>query len=232
MDSGLMVVRLTLICQGKLDKKNEIDSSTNVTQFICYERFLTSTHLLGPGELVSNPCEPMDNEKLTFSKGLLIAKKHHLSIDMDCPSVDILDATMTRIQVGRYDPMSTFSVMLRLNESYHGEEHAFFQCIVRYLDISAGELVTRITSHRLSVAKDVGEFLEAIDEEVVPVLLGKEAVYRSMFGRDVETDHPFYAAYIDELDSLAHDAQQDLDNTIYRISGAFRLLSLAHGTKR
>jgi hypothetical protein len=193
---------------------------------------LTSTHLIGPGELVDGPHGPLANEQMAFSNGILLAKSHELSIDMDPPQIGVLDSTLTRIRIGRYDPLSTFSVMLRLNDSYQGDEYTFFQCIVRFVDILAGELVTRVTSHRLSVANDVGEFLEAIDEEVVPVLLGKEAVYRSMFGRDADTDRPFHAAYIDELDSLAQDAQQDLDSTIFRISGAFRLLSLVHGTKR
>lgn len=194
--------------------------------------FLTSTHLIGPGELVECPSEPLSNEQVAFTEGKYLAAQYQLIVDhQGSPSIDELQATLTRIRIGRYDPLSTFSVMLRVNDSYQAEEHAFFQFIVRFVDFSRQNLVTRVTSHRLSVANDVGEFLEAIDEEVVPVLLAKEAVYRSMFGRDADVDQPFHAAYVDELDSLAHDAQQDLDNTVFRISGAFRLLSLVKGTK-
>jgi hypothetical protein len=197
--------------------------------------FLTSTHLIGPGELVENSPEPLLNEQVAFLKGNELANKHGTALPKgkkDQSSMAILDATQTRIRLGRYDPLSTFSVMIRLNDSYQNEEHAFFQGIVRFVDAAGQSLVTRVTSHRLSVASDVGEYLEAIDEEVVPVLLGKEAVYRSMFGRDADSDHPFHVAYTDELDSLAYDAQRDLDNTIFRISSAFRLLSLVQGTKR
>jgi hypothetical protein len=194
------------------------------------ESFLTSTHLIGSGDLIETPSEPLQNELLSFLAGQALSES--VQDGAESPSLDLLHSTLTRIRVGRYDPLSTFSVMLRLNDSFQNEEHAFFQFIVRFVDISRQILVTRLTSHRVSIAKSVGEFLESIDEEVVPVLLGKEAVYRSMFGREAHADHPFYAAYIDELDSLAHDAQQDLDNTIFRISGAYRLLSLVQGTKR
>lgn len=197
--------------------------------------FLTSTHLIGPGELVENSPEPLLNEQVAFQKGQELAKQNGTTsakAKNDRSSLAVLDATQTRIRLGRYDPLSTFSIMLRLNDSYQNEEHAFFQGIVRFVDATGQTLVTRVTSHRLSVASDVGEYLEAIDEEVVPVLLGKEAVYRSMFGRDADSDHPFHAAYTDELDSLAYEAQRDLDNTIFRISSAFRLLSLVQGTKR
>ena len=182
--------------------------------------------------MVESPSEPLLNEQMSFLSGIVVAGNDQLTID-ELPSIDVLHTTLTRIRIGRYDPLSTFSVMLRVNDSYRGNEHAFFQFIVRFVDICQQVLVTRITSHRLSVANDVGEFLEAVDEEVVPVLLAKEAVYRSMFGRDAEIDHPFHsAAYLDEVDRFAYDAQQDLDNSVFRISGAYRLLSLVQGTKR
>lgn len=121
--------------------------------------------------------------------------------------------------------------MLRPNDFFQHDEYAFFQCIVRYVDRDGETLITRVTTHRLTVAKDVGEFLEAVDEEVVPVLLGKEAVYRSMFGRDVDVEQPFLAPHTGQLDDMAYDAQRDLDHTVFQISGAFRLLSLEKGTR-
>jgi hypothetical protein len=188
--------------------------------------------LIGPGDLVDCPTGPLQNERVAFSEGLNLAEKNQIMVDKNSPSINVVQESLTRIRIGRYDPLSTFSVMLRLNDLYQGDEYAFFQYIVRFIDVSRQSLVTRISSHRLSVANDVGEFLEAIDEEVVPVLLAKEAVYRAMFGRDADIDHPFHSAYIDEVDSFAYDAQQDLDNTVFRISAAFRLLSLVQGTKR
>ena len=194
--------------------------------------YLTSTHLIGPGDLVECPFQPLLNEQVAFSEGLILAENNEKTTDKNCPSIDVVQATLIRIRIGRYDTLSTFSVMLRVNDLYNGHEHAFFQHIVRFVDMSRKSLVTRISSHRLSVANDVGEFLEAINEEVVPVLLAKEAVYRATFGRGVDLDNSFCAAYIDDLDKFANDAQQDLDNTVFRVSGAFRLLSLVQGTKR
>lgn len=74
--------------------------------------------------------------------------------------------------------MATLSVMLRVNDEYPMDESAFFQCIVRYVERDGKTLVTRVCSHQLPVAKTVSDFLESVDEDVVPVLLGKEAVYR------------------------------------------------------
>jgi hypothetical protein len=126
--------------------------------------------------------------------------------------------------------MSTFSVMLQLRDLLPEDEHAIFQYIARYVDQDGKTLVTRISTHRLPVANDVSEFLDSVDEEVVPVLLGKEAVYRSMYGREVDgnvidaTDHA-------QLEKLAYDAQADIDATIQSVSGAFRLLGLEEGTR-
>jgi hypothetical protein len=188
--------------------------------------------LIGPGDLIESPDGPLVNEQAAFDQGVAMAKqglKHQKNKIV--PSMDMLDSTLTRIRLGRYDPLSTFSVMLNFNDFFQHDEYAFFQCTVRFVDRDCRVLVTRVMTHRLSVASDVGEFLEAIDEEVVPVLLGKEAVYRSMFGKDVDMDHPFHAPHAGQLDNLAYDAQRDLDNTVFRISGAFRLLSLEQGTR-
>jgi len=197
--------------------------------------FLNPTHLIGPGDLVASPDGPLVNEESAFERGAQLTEQHVKGGKQQrtsLPSTEMLESSLTRIRLGRVDPLSTFSVMLRLNDFFQHDEFAYFQGVVRYVDPEGKFLITRVTTQRLSVAKDVGEFLEAVDEEVVPVLLGKEAVYRSMFGRDVDEEHPFLAPHSGQLDNMAYDAQQDLDNTIFRISGAFRLLSLEHGTRR
>jgi hypothetical protein len=237
---GLTVVRLILEYQGRKMFVQKAHTKLTwvkvVLKLLYFYSFLTSTHLIGPGELVETASDPLLNEKSSYKNGLRLnhdhAQKKVNQQKIVSTMKQVVDSSLTRIQIGRFDPLATFSVMMRTNDSYSGEEYAFFQCIVRYIDINEQTLVTRVTSHRLSVASNVGEFLEAIDEEVVPVLLGKEAVYRAMFGRDADGDQKFQTAYIDELDSLAYNAQQDLDNTIYRISGAYRMLCLVQGTKR
>ena len=202
--------------------------------------FLNPTHLIGPGDLLPSPDGPLANEVSAFDRAVRnhaavsIGRKTKSTTTPALPWLEMLESSFTRIRLGRFDPRSTFSVMLRLNDFFQrGDDHAYVQGVSRYVDRAGQFLVTRITTHRLAVARDVGEFLDAVDEQVVPVLLAKEAVYRSMFGREhVNEDHPFLAPHTGQLDNLAYDAQQDLDNTIFRISGAFKLLSLEHGTRR
>jgi hypothetical protein len=206
--------------------------SDHLPRFLFATSFLDPSHLIGPGDLVSNPDCPMAHEEMCFEQGVKLAENQlRLPKNKIVPSLEMLETTLTRIRLGRFDPLSTFSVMLSLNDFFQQDEYALFQCIVRYVDRDGLHVMTRITTHRLSVAATVGEFLEAVDEEVVPTLLAKEAVYRSMFGLEVDTDHPFQAPHSGQLDSLAYDAQRDLDNTVFRISGAFRLLSLEKGTR-
>jgi hypothetical protein len=143
----------------------------------------------------------------------------------------MLETSLTRLCIGRCDLLSTFSVMLQMNDFFQHDKYAFFQCTARYVDRDGRTLVTRVFTHRLSVASNIGEFLDAIDEEVVPVLLGKEAVYRSMFGRETTEDTEVETPDAAHLESLAYDAQRDIDATIQRISGAFRMLGLEQGTR-
>ena len=197
--------------------------------------------MIGPGDLLPHPDGPLVNEEVAFDHAVQLMEKNSPTNRKKAntstpafPSLEMLELSLTRIRLGRFDPRSTFSVMLRLNEFFQrGDEHAHVQGVTRYVDRDGQFLVTAVTTHRLAVAHNVGEFLDAIDEQVVPVLLAKEAVYRSMFGREqVDVAHPFLAPHAGQLDDLAYDAQQDLDNTISRISGAFKLLRLEHGTRR
>jgi hypothetical protein len=121
--------------------------------------------------------------------------------------------------------------MLRANDFFQNDEHAIFQFVVRY--VHRDVLITRVTTQRLQVAANSVEFLDSIDEEVIPVMLAKEAVYRSMFGRNVkESDDEQPASAPTQLDNYAYDAQNDLDYTVFKVSASFRLLSLEKGTRR
>ena len=188
------------------------------------------THLVGTGEFVESEKSLLPNERSAFAQGSAQAAQSGIST-RGLPVEEIIASSLTRVRLGRFDPLSTFSVMLQLHDLMPDDEHAIFQCIARYVDATGQTLVTRIWSHRLAIAQDVSEFLDSVDEEVVPVLLGKEAVYRSMYGREVDdkladaTDHA-------QLEKLAYDAQTDIDATIQSISGAFRLLGLEEGTRR
>ena len=195
-----------------------------------HDSFLTPTHIVGPGELVEDITGVVPNERSAFALGSSHAANQGMQTN-NLPSQDMLDTSLTRVRMGRYDPLSTFSVMLQENDFFQRDQYAFFQCTVRFVDRDGKTLVTRVSTHRLSIAKDIGEYLDSIDDEVIPVLLGKEAVYRSMFGREMNEDIEVDAPNSTQLENLAYDAQSDLDATISRISGAFRLLGLEKGSR-
>ena len=138
-----------------------------------------------------------------------------------------MSSTLSRIKLGRYDPLSTFSVCLEVNEDCHvlDEKYVFFQFVIRYVKADGKTLVTRVYSHRLPIARSVDDFLDGVDEEVVPVLLGREAVLRSMFRKD-RADRADTMDK-DQEEMLAHAAKKDLDSTVHKISAAYRFNSIS-----
>lgn len=190
-------------------------------------RFLSATHLVGSGELLDEDQKNLlSNERSAFAIGASLAASHGFQTN-ELPATEALEETLTRLSLGHFDPLATLSVMLRVNDEYPMDEVAFFQCTVRYVEKDGKTLVTRVYSHQLPVASSVSDFLDSVDEEVVPVLLGKEAVYRSMYGREISDENDVVLAPDrDQLEHLAFEAQRDLDATIQRVSGAFRLLRL------
>lgn len=188
---------------------------------------MSATHLVGSGELLDDERKNLlNNERSAFAVGASLAASRGFATNQ-LPAKEAVEETLTRLSLGRVDPLATLSIMLRVNEEYPVEETAFFQCIVRFVEKDGKTLVTRVFSHQLEVAKDVSAFLESVNEEVSAVLLGKEAVYRSMYGREISDETEVVLAPDKEkLEELAHEAQRDLDATIQRISGAFRLLRL------
>ncbi|KAL7575763.1 hypothetical protein ACA910_003093 [Epithemia clementina (nom. ined.)] len=211
--------------------------------------FLTPTHLVGPGELVNNNTSKdsksrgggsslvLPNERSAFALGSSLAAQQHGIATHHLPSQEFVNSTLTRLAVGRVDPLSTYSIMFRTNDSFAqkipetSSGYAFFQCVARFVDPTGNFLLTRVATHRLAIAKDVGEFLDSVDDDVIPVVLGKEAVYRSMFGREMHEQDTVDAPSALQLESLAFRAQEDLDATVARISGAYRLLGLEQGSR-
>ena len=201
------------------------NSHLNISCLI--RRFLSATHLVGSGELLEENYKTLlSNERSAFAVGASMAAGRGFQTN-ELPDREAVDETLTRLSLGRFDPLATLSVMLRVNEKYPVDENAFIQCTVRYVEKDGKTLVTRVCSHTLPVAKTVSDFLQSVDEEVIAVLMGKEAVYRSMYGREISEDtEVVLAPSEEELERLAYEAQRDLDATIQRVSGAFRLLRL------
>lgn len=191
---------------------------------------MTLTHVVGAGEILDKDDQGLlVSERSAFAVGASLAASRGFATN-NIPSNELLALTLTRVRLGRYDPLSSMSVMLQVNdEILPDDRYAIFQCMVRFIDPASQELVTRVSTSRLPVSLSVNDFLESMDEEAVPVMLGKEAVYRSVVGRQEDETA---AADIARMEFLAYEAQRDLDATVHRISGAFRLLGLEVGNLR
>ena len=132
--------------------------------------------------------------------------------------LDTMDATRTRLQLGRFDPKSTVSVMIQIDKKLQSKD-AVFQFIMRYANPhDASDFITRVISQRLEVVhKDYGsQFFDSLEKDTLSVLLAKEAAYRCMvhdIGRsqeDLTYDH-------EEIEELVLRTQEELDTTCHRI---------------
>ena len=194
--------------------------------------FVHPTHVVGATNIIYDEAQfLLPNERSAFAVGASLAAKQGM-VTNNIPSDDTLALTLTRLQMGRYDPLSTLSVMLQVNDEVvlEVDKYALFQCTVRYVEKNGATLVTRVSSHRLPVARSVHDFLDGMDEKAVPIVLGKETVFRAVVGR-YEGGNDNVLVDPDRMEILAYEAQRDLDNTIHRISGAFRIIGLEEGTK-
>jgi hypothetical protein len=197
--------------------------------------FVVPTHLVGPGEIIPvEGAQLVNTERSAFTLGATLAAKEGIPTN-NVPSDEAVVLSLTRIRLGRVDPLATLAVMCQVNDTMdEDDDYAFFQVISRHIDRSGKKIITRVASHKFEVATDVSEFLDSVDDEAVSVVLAKAAVYRALHGRE-ETDGTrdlTTAGDTDTLEKLAYDAQLDLDATVQRISGAFRLLALEKGTRR
>jgi len=196
--------------------------------------FISPTQLCGSGEVLPGQATRMvENERSAFATGAALAAEHDIETKK-FPLTEALELSLTRLQVGRVDPLSTFAVLLEVNDSVsEDDEFAFFQTVVRYVSRTGREEVTRVCSYKIPIAEDVNEYISGLDDEVVSVMLAKAAVYRALHGRDETENTRDITASGDTItqEKLAYETQLDLDATVQRISGAFRLLGLEKKVK-
>eukprot|EP00536_Pseudo-nitzschia_multiseries_P008320 jgi/Psemu1/257096/estExt_Genewise1Plus.C_2100020 len=199
------------------------------------DSFVTPMQMCGSGQVLPSVCaEVLEHEKPAYELGEQLAVKKGFNVK-NLPSVKTVEMSLTRIQLGRVDPLNTLTILLAVDDSVEEEdEYAFFQLVARYLSRNGDEEITRVSSFQIPIAKDVNDFVSSVDDEAMSVVLGKMAVYRSLHGREETDDTRDLTATgdVDLQEQLAYDAQVDIDATIQRISGAFRLLALEKNTKR
>lgn len=193
--------------------------------------FVEATNLIGIGEFVDDKKMLFPNERESFAAASALAAKHGIETQK-LPDRDSFESMVTRVRICRYDPLTTLSMMLRvLPDSSTEIGFAYFQFVVRFMDASGSKMITRVSTHRLSLAKDVSTYLDSVDEDVIPVVLAKEAVYRGLYGRETEGVSSEESVDPAQMERLAYEVQKDIDATIQNISGEFRLLGLQEGTR-
>lgn len=223
-------------------------------------KFIIPTQVIGPGEgIISyNDDEGHEGQQGKYSfllshiEGPIFAKCAAMAASRGIPTSNLPSQELlkkicgVRLRLGRYDPLSTFCIFFEVNEDYllsnnantieeaESTKQAFFQFITRFLERDGKTVITRVHTHRLPIAHSVQDFLDGIDEEVVPVLLGREAVLRSIIGNfgatysSANTPTLAGASLMNKQQeiNLANDAKMDLDCTIHKISCAYRLLGV------
>jgi len=209
------------------ETSDNVECGTECIIDIRTDSFITPTQLVASGDVLSDN-EMIDNESSAFQEGSKLAAEKGIKT-RNLPSKQAMELSLTRVQLGRVDPLNTFTVMMEVDDSIcEDDEYAFFQFVSRYASPAGDEEITRVFSYKLSVAKDVNDFISSIDDEAMSVVLAKVAVYRTLHGREETSDTRDITASGDAKaqEELAYDTQLDIDATVQRVSGAFRLLGL------
>lgn len=122
------------------------------------------TKINGPGKIIdSDQNNLLAIERSAFAKCLNLANTCAIKCS-DNPSTKFLNSTLTRIVMGRYDPLATISAMLRVTDSDRLQRDGFacFQFIVRFVNPhNESELVTRVYNHKLTMKKQVKSWKES-----------------------------------------------------------------------
>lgn len=243
LDTPQLKKNLKFVIESTYVARSEDSVSTDDVNFLdgpeCIldirtDSFLTPTQMCGSGEIIpSNASVMVENERAAFEKGLKLAAEKGFKIK-NLPSEKAYEISMTRVQMGRVDPLSTVFVLMEVDDTFnHEDEYAFFQFVARYVSPMGDAEITRVLSFKILVAEDINDFLRSLNDEIMSVALAKIAVYRSLHGRE-ETDDTrdmTVAGDVDLQEKLAYAAQLDIDATVQRISGAFRLLDLEKNTR-
>ena len=199
-------------------------------------RFITPTSFNGPGEIIdiTQKKHTLSNEHEVFLTCSKFAADQGIPTN-NIPSTEALQSTRTRLRIGRFDSLSTFTVMMQVNDTSHipthpnGNHFFYFQFITRYLNPhNATDLVTRVVSQRVPVSvKDKNfnehhEFFNSLNEKVLPTVLAREAAYRCMVKKKDETGGKKSSTVSHEdVEHLVPQIQYELDTTVNRIANAY-----------
>ena len=197
--------------------------------------FMKITHVNGPGTIVtSEEVDLLPNERSAFVECKERANNRGF-ITYNLPCKQMVQSLLTRVRMGRYDPQSSFAVMMEVKEKINGERNksAHFQIVVRYINpANKAELVTRVITEALPTTNNKTLFFDGVSGDVLSVVLAKEAADRTMIRKagDTERDDPQTIDSIgmatqtvvdnEEVELRSAETQKDLDSTIHSIAQA------------
>jgi len=173
----------------------------------------------GPGIVIHDFQCPLPNERATFASCSAVAATKGLPTS-NLPCLKTIDKVLTQIKMGRLDATSSISVIIQAEKSIPEHSFVYFQFVTRYIEKT--DLVTRISTNRISVSNNPLDFIQSLNIQLTSVLLGKEAAFRSMaMNQSEEGDVSNIALAQRDIESRTFSSSNDLAWTTHGISKAY-----------
>ena len=173
----------------------------------------------GPGIVIHDAQCPLPNERATFASCSAVAATKGLQTS-NLPCLKTIDKVLTQIKMGRLDATSSISVILQAEKSIPENSFVYFQFVTRYIE--KNDLVTRISTHRLSVSNNAIDFMQSLNIQLTSCILGKEAAFRSMAMKQSEEGDLMNIALAQrDVESKTLSSSNDLAWTAHGIFKAY-----------
>lgn len=124
------------------------------------------------GSIVKDSTVPSPNEEK------VVSIQRNLQRGAFKPNQKIIRETLLRLNLNRYDPSASITLLLEKSRSSPAQSYLYFQFISRYMN---GDVwITRVKTQRVQISADEKSFLQSMNPSAISVLLTKEAAFRSM----------------------------------------------------
>lgn len=161
---------------------------------------------------VFNECQcPLPNERGAFSSSQSSAKSKNFP-QMKASSTKEMNSFITQMQLGRFDPKVSISIILQNEFDIPEGGSLFFQFVSRYIEGS--DLVTRVCTQKICTSSDTDTYMSTLNTEVTSLLLAKEAAYSVM----VKTDGDEGYLTQSEIEKNIHSVKNNIDFTVSKIA--------------
>jgi hypothetical protein len=161
---------------------------------------------------VFDECQcPLPNERGAFLSSQSSAKSKNVP-QRKVLSVKAMNSFVTQMQLGRFDPKLSISIILQNEFDIPEDSSVFFQFVSRFIEGS--DLVTRVYTQKICTSYDTNTCLQTLDIEVTSVLLAKEAAYSATS----RTDEGNLSLGQSEIEKNILRAKNNLDFTVNNIT--------------